>query len=398
MTLTFFITASLYCFYLGLYKHPVPNFIRYLSWYRLFWIFAALAALTKGVIGFLFPISIVFLYLLATKNLKESKVLLNPGLLLMFLVVASPWYLAQFYINGWDFFNAFILKHHFQRFTGVISSHSGPIFYYLPVILIGFLPWAIFLPRVFSKCVKEKGVYLFGLIWFLFVFVFFSMSRTKLPNYVFPLFPAMALIVGVSLDSKLKVGKKMVEFYILALLSGIISLTFFVLPSFLKPDLIVELAFLEGLLFSLGIVFMLFAISALIVRGRVFAGLLMNSVAISILLIFLRIYGIPPVNIYLQKTLYEYATYSRQTLNEGGILATYEINQPSIVFYSRKKIMKLGGGEMERLGDLAANNTLLLITKKDNIDELTRKSNLITLDTDKEYALLTNKESLIFPH
>lgn len=85
-------------------------------------------------------------------------------------------------------------------------------------------------------------------------------------------------------------------------------------------------------------------------------------------------------------------------MNEGGILATYEINQPSIVFYSRKKIIRLEGGEMKRLGDLAANNTLLLITKKDNIDELTRKSNLITLDSDKEYALLTNKESLTFPH
>ena len=131
-------------------------------------------------------------------------------------------------------------------------------------------------------------------------------------------FPAMALMVGILLDSMLNQGKKMVEFYILALLSALISITFFALPSFLKPDQIAELAFLEGLIFSLGIVFMLFSIAAFIARGRVYAGLLVNSVAISILLIFLRVYGIPPANMYLQKTLYEYATYSRQTLGEDG--------------------------------------------------------------------------------
>jgi len=204
----------------------------------------------------------------------------------------------------------------------------------------------------------------------------------------------MALMVGILLDSMLNEGKKMVEFYILALLSALISITFFALPSFLKAGQVAELAFLEGLMFSLGIVFVVFSIAAFIARGKIVEGLLVNSVAISILLIFLRVYGIPPANMYLQKALYEYATYSRQTLGEDGILATYEINQPSIVFYARKKIVKIEGGDMEKLNSLAANNTLLLITRKDHIDALTKNSNLIPLDSGQQYVLLTNNKNL----
>ena len=198
MTLTFFITASLYSFYLGFYPTShIPHPTSYNKWYLLFWIFSALAVLTKGVIGILFPIGIAFIYILAAGKVKDIKPLLVPRFLLAFFAIAAPWYIAQLYIHGWEFFNAFVIKHHFQRYTEVISSHSGPIYFYIPVILGGFFPWVAFLPNAFYKGIKEsreirvrglpphassggqetEGTYLFCTIWFLVVFIFFSLSN-----------------------------------------------------------------------------------------------------------------------------------------------------------------------------------------------------------------------------
>ncbi|MEK7773300.1 MAG: phosphatase PAP2 family protein, partial [Deltaproteobacteria bacterium] len=117
MTLTFFITASVYSFYLA--SHEKGRL-----WPVLFWVSTALAVLTKGAIGAIFPAAIAFLHLASTGGLSGLKGLVRARHILLFLLISAPWYAAELYINGWDFFNAFVIKHHIQRFSGVISSHG----------------------------------------------------------------------------------------------------------------------------------------------------------------------------------------------------------------------------------------------------------------------------------
>lgn len=402
MTLAFFITTSLYSFYLGYLNNedsaiPHPN-----KWYLLFWVFAALAALTKGVIGILFPAAIVFIYLAASRELSKIKPLLAPRFLLIFSAIAFPWYIAQFSINGWEFFNAFIIKHHFQRYTKVISSHSGPVYFYIPVILAGFFPWAAFLPNAIYRGFKQKGpapaggkqgIYLFGAVWFLVIFVFFSISRTKLPNYIMPLFPAMAIITGLAINDILEKGIKRAWLFICCGFIIIVSLALAGASFFALRRTSMEITFLPIFFWGTGICFLAIALFGFAMISGKYRLVSIGGIAAATiaLLIFMRAYGTPPVNIYLQKTLYQYSAYARQNLPDDGALVTYNINQPSIVFYSRRKILKLyGEGGLKELAELANSKKILVITKRENIRELEERFGLTLRDTDGKYAMLAN--------
>ncbi|OGP38198.1 MAG: hypothetical protein A2090_05405 [Deltaproteobacteria bacterium GWD2_42_10] len=405
MTLTFFITASLYSFYLGVNPTPhIPPPIQafggrhstsYNKWYLLFWIFAALATLTKGAVGIVFPIGIVFIYHLAVKRIGDIKPLLSPKFLLVFFAVAAPWYIAQLYINGWEFINAFIIKHHFQRYTEVISSHSGPIYFYMPVILAGFFPWVAFLPYGFYRGLKEKSLYQFTILWFTVVLIFFSIAKTKLPNYILPLFPAMAIMAGLAINELIEKRMKRSWLYgccgFLIAVPLVIAAVLLFLPSHITGDIV-----LPGFLFwSMSMCFLVIALfSYLLIKGK-YSLFSIGGIASAtiILLVLLRVYGVPPANIHLQKTLYQYSVYARDNLDSEGVLATYEINQPSIAFYSRKKILKLDGEVgIKELSKLSESKKVFIITNRQNMEQLQTRLHMTLLNTNDKYALLGNAE------
>ncbi|MBI5327059.1 MAG: phosphatase PAP2 family protein [Deltaproteobacteria bacterium] len=418
MLLTFFITAALYSFYLGLQQnrpvlerlpqgdnpsHLVSQTPHGNYWYFLSWVFAAMAALTKGVIGILFPAMIIFLYLIAVKELREMRKLLTPKCVLIFLAIASPWYIAQISINGWEFFDAFVIKHHFKRYTGVITGQSGPLYYYVAVMLIGFFPWVAFLPNALYKGFKEKGIYLFGVVWFLAIFIFFSLAGTKEPSYILPLFPITAITTGLIINDLME--KKMTKIWLyisagfLIIVSLIMAVMYFAVPaiisSFLQKELTVGVIFPPPLFFwGAGVSCLIVAMLgiAMIRKQHIFIVGGMAAATI-VLLIFIRVYAAPFVNIYMQKTIYKYSTYAGKNLGTEGTLATYEINQPSIAFYSRKKFLKLEGeGGLKELALLGSSDKgALVITKKKYIDKLQERNSWMLIATDGKYAILANK-------
>ncbi len=168
MTLTFFIAASLYLFFLSMEGQDKRL---YLISYALM----ALAVLTKGPIGIAIPAMAIIPYLILTKRFKDilKEAQLFSGAII-FLAIVLPWYMLEIRANGWEYISAFFLKHNIHRFTSVNSGHSGPIFYYLPVILIGFFPWSAFLPYAIYKLTPRNlkdlnlnsRLMLFSVIWF----------------------------------------------------------------------------------------------------------------------------------------------------------------------------------------------------------------------------------------
>ena len=154
MILTLFITLSLFSFYCsvaGNEKYPGKDTIYSYGFY----LFSALAFLTKGLIGIVFPFGVALIYMIVTERWCGVKKVFRLKGLILFLLVSAPWYLAQLSINGRDFFEQFIVKHHFKRYTGVISGHKGPFYYYIPVLLIGLFPWIAYLPAGIRNTVKE---------------------------------------------------------------------------------------------------------------------------------------------------------------------------------------------------------------------------------------------------
>jgi 4-amino-4-deoxy-L-arabinose transferase-like glycosyltransferase len=202
-TLTFFTTASLFCF-VRLYRYSKEEKSDSKKRRSMvifgFYVAMALATLTKGPVGFILPLLIGLAYLFIQKNwqgIKEMRLL--PGMLL-FIAIVLAWYLPAIWKGGQNYLEETLLHQTIGRYsTG--WSHVHPIYYYLYKFPIDFLPWIFFLPAAmiygFSKeAIPKKKEFLFLLTWFIVIFLFFSISKGKRGLYLLPLFPAASLIIG----------------------------------------------------------------------------------------------------------------------------------------------------------------------------------------------------------
>jgi len=195
--------------------------------------FIALGFLTKGPVAILIPLATYFIYALIHKNFKKFlKDVFNIKGLIIFSVIALPWYIAEYHQEGMKFIKGFFFKQNIKRFDTSFQDHKGSIFYYIPVVLIGLLPWTSLILKYLAKIkelIKDDFV-LFGSIWFFFVFLFFSFSGTKLPHYVIygytPMFIFMALIFD-----------KIKSEFLLSLPFILFVAALLILPFFLKANI-----------------------------------------------------------------------------------------------------------------------------------------------------------------
>ena len=201
MALVFFTTFSIFCFFLAM-----QGVGRTKRWYWGFYIGMALATLTKGPVGVLIPLLAVIPYLLFTRRWREvaRECRLLPGAA-VFLLIAAPWYAAMFLLHGTDY-AASARGDTLTRFSSVIGGHGGTILFYIPILFLGFFPWSGFLPAALVQALRksdegpQRAVQFLCAVWVLGVFIFFTLSSTRLPHYIAPLFPAAALLVAASWD------------------------------------------------------------------------------------------------------------------------------------------------------------------------------------------------------
>src|SRR5438445_8394805 len=117
----------------------------------------------------------------------------------LFLAIAAPWFIAVSLAND-EFLRFFFIQEHFQRFTTEMHGRAHPAWYFLPILAAGMAPWLLPLGVTLFHSVKSKAerfdAVLFLALWALVVFAFFSASGSKLPSYILPLFPPLALLVG----------------------------------------------------------------------------------------------------------------------------------------------------------------------------------------------------------
>jgi 4-amino-4-deoxy-L-arabinose transferase-like glycosyltransferase len=176
----------------------------HLSTGRRGWLYAthaaiALGVLAKGPIAILVPFATTFLFCFFKRDLKTwASAVFDWRALLLFFAIAAPWYAAILAREGWAFVEGFFLRHNVARFGGPLQGHGGSLLYYFPVLLVLALPYtALIVPvavRVRGLWRDELQAYL--LLWFGFVFVFFSLSGTKLPHYVLYGYTAAALLMA----------------------------------------------------------------------------------------------------------------------------------------------------------------------------------------------------------
>jgi len=168
-------------------------------------VFAALATLAKGPLGALLPALAVGGYILAARDWRLLRRIASPLNWILFLLVAAPWYVLVTLAQGLAFVDTFFLDHNVQRFTSTVHRHPGPVVYYLPVLLIGLFPWSgLVIPALTLVHPRASRADLFVLSWLVLPLLFFSLAGSKLPGYILPCLPPLALWIGRAADRMVK--------------------------------------------------------------------------------------------------------------------------------------------------------------------------------------------------
>jgi 4-amino-4-deoxy-L-arabinose transferase-like glycosyltransferase len=157
---------------------------------------AAAAFLTKGLIAVVLPGAIVVAWAAATRRLPAAvrALVLSPAPL-VFAALAAPWLIAAERRHP-GFLQFFFVHEHFQRFATGQARRPGAPWYFVPVFVLGFLPGLPFFVSGARRAWRTSDPAFFYLLWFALVFVFFSLSGSKLPPYLFPAIPAAAVVAG----------------------------------------------------------------------------------------------------------------------------------------------------------------------------------------------------------
>ncbi|MDP8263153.1 MAG: glycosyltransferase family 39 protein [Candidatus Ancaeobacter aquaticus] len=158
------------------------------------------AVLTKGLIGVVLPVLIVGSYILVTRKWNVVKKLCIVRGVLVFCAVTVPWFYMVTRAHP-EFFNFFFIQEHFLRYLTDAAGRQEPFYFFLIIGSIFFAPWTVFVPVAIKKLfqIKDENVkstLIFLNIWWVAILVFFSLSQSKLPPYILPMVPALALVVG----------------------------------------------------------------------------------------------------------------------------------------------------------------------------------------------------------
>ncbi len=388
--LIFFTTLSLVAFWLGFQTTRERR-----PWMWICYAAMGIATLAKGPVGFLVPLIVVALYLSLTKQWRpfwqEGRPLTGTALTIL---IALPWYAGMWWLHGSEY-TASAQANTVGRFLKPMEGHSFGFLFYIPVLLLGFFPWSGWLlfawPQTYKSWRTERktlgmtrdisgeltdsspGIPVptptdkldwFAAAWIFATFVFFTLSSTRLPHYIGPLFPAAAILTASywsrcvrdpsTRGANASVHLVMWLGFVLAGAMACLPWTYdTMLASKLTKEypLATQLSLGSGpyvaatvLLVGMGLVG-LFGLSETR-RGAAFwaaGGSLFGVVLV------LMVFVLPAANRYFVAPQQELAYAAGLNLAPGEQLIAYGATRPSTAFYARRKVLFVGAGEEEKL-------------------------------------------------
>lgn len=269
MGVSFFLIATLCSFMLAHQINATPKENRYWMWSA--WAAMAGALLSKGLIGVVIPGSVLVLYSATTRQWALWKNMQwLPGLFI-FLALGLPWHILVAQQNP-EWAQFYLIHEHFTRFLTTEHHRTGAWYYFVPILLGGLIPWTSLLPAAISNHWRNTSATFqpekLLLIWIAFIFLFFSASGSKLPGYILPVFPAIALLLGPYLK---RVSPEALRPHVigLTLLWVIVALGSFLLPRYGSSHTPAELhAVFARWLFIAAVVAVIFSAVALQMTKR----------------------------------------------------------------------------------------------------------------------------------
>jgi 4-amino-4-deoxy-L-arabinose transferase-like glycosyltransferase len=416
MPVTVLLTVALLSFLLGTRERAGTG--RRMYFYG-FYAFSALAVLTKGLIGMVFPAMIIGCWFVVTGEWQVLRIMYLPSGLALFLAIAAPWHILVQQANP-EFSRFYFVREHFLRYLTKVHHHYKPFWFFLPILAGGLFPWSAFLLQAARHGMpsswaarRERSETIFLLLWAVLIFLFFSASSSKLIPYLLPVLPPLALLIGrylaLSLENKGLRGMRL-GFNLLLVLTSLIAAVLIAAPR--RMPLIQEL----------GLSLRFYAAALFLIAGAVTAWAswkrqriprALQAVAAGTAAFFflagtlvgpLDHHSIKPIALQLKKTI---------LLPGDGIAAYHTYYQDLPVYLERTVSVVEWKGEMQfgtTVQDTSAwmldessfwrrwegPGTMYLVTSRRNYDTLLRDSGRpyrIVIDTPENVVLANRKAS-----
>ncbi|MBI3355605.1 MAG: glycosyltransferase family 39 protein [Nitrospirae bacterium] len=428
--LIFCTTLSLYGFWLGFQTTE-----RQRSWLWVFYVGMAFGTLAKGPVGVLVPLVTVALYLTLTKQWTHFWRLGKPlGGTALFALLALPWYLEMWSLHGSEY-AASAQANTVGRFLNPMEGHGFTLFFYVPVLLLGFFPWSGWLPyawydafrswraawkadamRDWSRVTSEEAggqqgsssestnvsrithhashpsdtLDWFAAAWISGTFVFFTLSSTRLPHYIGPLFPAVAILTACywsrcvttpdTRGARASIHTVMLVGFVLV---GAFASVPWAYESFIAGKITKEFPLAAQV--SLGSGPYLAATILLIGTGLVgYFGFSEHRRAgafwaaggsfACIVLVAMQ-FLLPAANRYFIAPPQELAYAAGLNLGPADQLVAFGSTRPSLAFYARRKVIFIPSGEVDRLsGALAYQGRTMILLPETFQDSLPKEA------------------------
>lgn len=202
MGVSFFLAAAIFALALALRDGATAVESR--RWRDGAWALLALAVLSKGLIGLVLPAATVVAYALWQRDWGLILRIRPLRGTLILLAITAPWFIAVSLANP-EFPRFFFIHEHFERFLTKAHGRYQPMWYFVPILLIGMAPWIGSLGQGLWRGLRREPAGHFQparflLVWSVVVFGFFSVSSSKLASYILPIFPALAVLIGLVLS------------------------------------------------------------------------------------------------------------------------------------------------------------------------------------------------------
>ena len=407
------------------------------------YVLIGLAVMTKGPVGLVLPVAILLAWHTIKGDLWSAFKSYQPLIgALIVAVIALPWFVTEIYITKGAYFQEFIIRENFQRFTAVVDAHKQPVYYHLLAMLGGFFPWTVYLPQAMvaslagyfsalrgarngsatsdfagtsaaSRDISGPGMALlpasarglltrsrnyiealdvsarlalYCILWATITLVFFSASVSKLLPYTLPAFPALAILVGCEFErclSRQSAFKRLgLPLLIVMLVYAAASLVAPIVAARLRdaPEGLIALISAYG---SAQAVVVLLSILAFKL-GRKIAGLIVMTVGTAFLLVVHSGHILPVLSNKWEGPLPKFAHYAGQSSDP---LIVFDMRKPGVPFYARKQVENITNFDLLTIRLKQVPQAYILVKVK-NMPLFKDMAGIKTVDSEGDFALL----------
>jgi 4-amino-4-deoxy-L-arabinose transferase-like glycosyltransferase len=386
------------------------------------YILLGLAVMTKGPVGIVLPLAILFAYHCLRGEVRAALSFYRPvtGALIVGAIVI-PWFALEISVTKGAYFQEFIVRENFQRFTAVVDNHKQPFWYHAAAMFAGYFPFSFYLPQFLwprlDKLIKsfkggetilaklsrlraallansnEEDLYFYCILWAFFVLVFFSLSVSKLLPYTLPAFPAMAVLVAGELEGAFVAANWARICYPLMAMLLVYAGAGVLAPHFMQKVRSLP-AELPGLVKSFAAVQAGLAFLAILLgRLRFFAcAVTMFALLSAGVFAVYQNRALPVLSAKLEGQLPDFAHFAGQS---DLPIIVFDMRKPGVPFYALRRVENINGGDElgRRLSQVPA---AYILTRVDKLAFLQSFKKARVVSKNGEYALVhfVNEEAV----